>query len=406
MTRKTPGAVAALALIAAAVAALLGGSAAGSSEERGPGRIRPAGDHANWTTVYRSPAPIEGLTADRAGNLYVADRGSPCRVLRITRATGAAVVVGTITPPCSPSGLAFDDDGKLYVTGSGAQQDQIVMLAPDAGTPPVATVFGTGVPGANGVAFDRRGNLWTGDGTTGQGRVWRIPPDGGAGVEVFRVQPLANDVIPTGVGRDVRSLPPGTIAITPTSRTASNTAGSQPLVANGVAFTEDGTLLVADTARGALWSVELDRDGNVESPMGCDGTFPDDTLCLDDVAVQHPYLEGADGIALDRAGNVFAAANERNAIVVATRSGEVGEFYRSPAVGTPPLRNQGPLELPTSPFPVGRTLCVTQSDGNRRDNSPNSAGETGPGRPFVAKISCLDQPLQTPGLPLPVGARD
>jgi sugar lactone lactonase YvrE len=293
--------------------------------------------------------------------------------------------------------LTFGDDGRLYFAGLGAQSDQIGVLTPDAETKPTATVFATGVPGANGVAFDRRGNLWTGDGTTGRGRVWRIPPEGGVGVEVFRVQAMANDVS-GNVGRDVRSLPPGTI--NPANRQASNTAGSQPLVANGVAFTEDGTLLVADTARGAVWEVDLDRDGNVESPVNCDTTFTENTLCLDNVFVQHPYLEGADGIALDRAGTIFAAANERNAIVLADRQGRVREFFRSPPVAD--LRNEGPLEFPTSPFLVGRTLCVTQSDGNRRDNVPNSGGEVGPGHPAVARISCLDEPLRVPGMPLPV----
>ena len=38
--------------------------------------------------------------------------------------------------------------------------------------------FAASVPGTNGIAFDRSGNLWTGDGTTGQGRVWKITPEG------------------------------------------------------------------------------------------------------------------------------------------------------------------------------------------------------------------------------------
>jgi len=205
-----------------------------------------------------------------------------------------------------------------------------------------------------------------------------------------------------GVGRDVRTLPPGTVTITPTSRTAANTAGSQPLVANGLAFTDAGTLLVADTARGAIWKVELDSDGNLRSPVGCDTTFTADTLCLDNVFVAHPYLEGVDGIALDRSNNIWAAANERNAIAVVTRGGRVVEFFRNPPDQATRLRNQGPLELPASPFLSGRRLCITNSDGNRRDNAPNTGGEVAPGLAGVAKISCLDQPLTIPGLPLPV----
>jgi len=131
------------------------------------------------------------------------------------------------------------------------------------------------------------------------------------------------------------------------------------------------------------------------------------------VLVAHPYLEGTDGIALDRAGNIWNAANERNAIVVVTRQGrQVFEFFRNPVNTTTGLRNAAEtadgnkhiLELPTSPFLLGNRLCVAQSDGERRDNSPRAAGEINAGGPVGArgKISCLDQALEIPGLSLPV----
>ena len=199
------------------------------------------------------------------------------------------------------------------------------------------------------------------------------------------------------MGRDPRSAPPATVTITPNGRQAANTLGSQHIVANGLAFDRDGSLFVADTARGAIWRVDLDRRGNVRSPTGCDTTFTSNTLCLDNVFVQHPTLEGADGIALDRAGNVLAAVNERNAVVVATARNGVVELFRNPV--TPArLRNEGPLEFPTSPVIVGRRLCLAHSDGSRRDNFPNSGGEVGPGNPAgAAKLSCLDRSLPVKG---------
>jgi sugar lactone lactonase YvrE len=295
-------------------------------------------------------------------------------------------VVGTVSPPCSPSGLTFDSAGRLYITGVGAAGDQIAVLTPSAAAPPVATIFATGTPGANGLAFDRDGNLYASDGGTNQGRVFRVGPSGGVATELFRVPPTANSV---GVGRQNATLQPGAAP------------SPQNIVANGLAFTSDGALLVADTARGALWRVDLDRAGNVVSPVGCDTTFTADTLCFDDVFVQHPFLDGADGIALDRAGNVWVDANERNAIAVVDRQGRVSEVFRNP-VGAGSLRNQGPLEFATSPFLSDRTLCTTSSDGNRRDNSPNSAGEVGPGTGFAGKVSCAAERLQVPGMPLPV----
>jgi hypothetical protein len=229
----------------------------------------------------------------------------------------------------------------------------------------------------------------------------------------------------TNVGRDVRSLPPGEInaaraaVVQLTSPPCPNppgppcVLGSQPLVANGLAFTRDGDLYVADTARGAIWKIEFDRRGNLKSKTGCDTTFTANTLCLDNVFVAHPYLEGTDGIALDRAGNIWNSANERNAIVVVTKRGDVIEVFRNPVVAG--LRNSADpeptaeanrhiLEFPTSPVLIGRKFCTSQSDGDRRDNSPRAAGEINAGGAVGrrGKISCMDQELAIPGLRLPI----
>jgi hypothetical protein len=176
-------------------------------------------------------------------------------------------------------------------------------------------------------------------------------------------------------------------------------------VANGVAFNRAGDLYIADTARGAIWKAEFDRDGTLTSPTGCDTTFTPNTLCLDNVLVAHPYLEGADGIALDVAGNVWVDANERNAVVVVTKDGRVLEVFRNP-VNSVGLRNSADtthghnriLEFPTSPFLLGKKFCTANSDGDRRDNSPRAAGEINGGAGNArGKISCLDQELTIPG---------
>ncbi len=366
-------------------------------------------DPATFSTLILTPLAIEGLTNDNAGNLYTPGRtpgpGLPCPVWRVNIASPALVVVGNIPAPsatnqCSPSGLAFDRAGKLYVT----ETDKIYSFTPNQSAPPTATLFASGVPGTNGLAFDASGNLWTGDGTTGQGRVWKISP-AGVVTEMFRVQPMSNEVNLVagvgGIGRDVRSLPPGTITVTPTSRNAANTLGSQPLVANGLQFTKHGDLLIADTARGAIWRVEFDQ-GQPQARVGCDTTFTANTLCLDQVFVSHPILEGLDGFVLDQDDNIWADPNERNAVAFVSNKGEVTEVFRNPVDSASMLRNLGPLETPTSPALSNRILCTANSDGNRRDNFPNSAGEINPAGPNRGKISCMDQQVHTRGATLPV----
>jgi sugar lactone lactonase YvrE len=383
---------------------------------------------ATFSTFITTPRAIEGLTGDHAGNLYTGGTPIPslgdtfCPVWRINLSSPTLVLVGKLPTPCSPLGMALHETGDLFVAdGANAK---VWSLTPNDATPPTATAFATGVPGVNGVAFDREGNLWLSDGGTGQGRVWKIGGAGGvcepsfAGcAEAFRIQPMRNgitlggdiSVVPTsaeptqGVGRQARTFP----------HTAAG-GNPQDIVANGLAFNHSGDLFVADTARGALWKVDFDRHGNLQSPTNCDPTFPDNTLCLDNVFVAHPLLEGADGIALDQAGNIWVDANERNAVAVVTTEGRVFEVFRTP-VNTAGLRNAADtavgdahiLEFPTSPFLSGKTFCTASLDANRRDNFPRSAGEvdsgntTGTGKD-LGKISCMDQELHIRGLPLPI----
>jgi sugar lactone lactonase YvrE len=366
-----------------------------------------------FTTVVTTPRAIEGLTGDNQGNLYTGGSGAPpCPIWEINlRIPNPPLTpVGVVVPAagnCGFSGIAFNETGSLFVADGAA--GVIYTLKPDSKNPTAkpADIYASGVPGTNGLAFDRDGNLWTGDGTTGQGRVWKIiGPSANCSStprvnceEVFRIQPMRNGddlggkLASPGVGRQHNTVPLN---------------NAQNLVANGIAFNHDGDMFVIDTARGALWKIHFDRQGNLASAVGCDATFTANTLCLSNVFVAHPILEGGDGIALDVAGNVWVDANERNAVALVSKDGRVVEAFRNPVNGSG-LRNSADasvgddhiLEFPTSPFLTGKTFCTSNSDGNRRDNSPNTAGEIKPAGP-IGKISCMDQELTIPGLPLPV----
>jgi sugar lactone lactonase YvrE len=379
---------------------------------------------ATFTTLITTPRAIEGLTGDNDGNLYLGGSGTaPCPIWRVNLSSPSLTVVGNIpaalATTCTFRGIAFDAAGRLFVVDPTL--GRIYSFTPNAGTPPDATLFATGVPGTNGLAFDRDGNLWTGDGTTGLGRIWKIV---GAGAncgapgpvnctEVFRVQPMRNSTalggkVPgDGVGRQIRNFPPGTISIAGGTFPVTP-AGGQDLVANGLAFNSNGDLFIIDTARGALWKAEFDQKGRLTSPTGCDQTFTANTLCLSNIVVAHPILEGGDGIVLDRAENIWVAANERNAIVLIGKQGGVFEVFRNPVnasglrnAADPSVGNNHVLEFPTSPVLNGTVFCTANSDLDRRDNSPAAAGEIN-GTTVLGKISCMDQPALIPGFPLPV----
>ena len=207
------------------------------------------------------------------------------------------------------------------------------------------------------------------------------------------------------LGGAVPTLNPGVGRVNSSMQPNGSPANNpQNLVANGLAFNTNGDLFIADTARGAIWQVKFKPDGSLASNVGCDVTFNANTLCVNYVFRADPRLEGADGIALDNNGNIWVAGNERNAIAI-FGTGVSAEVFRNP-VNSAGLRNSAAdntriLEFPTSPFITGSRLCVSNSDGDRRDNSPAAAGQISPSGPFRGKISCMDQPLTSSGLPLP-----
>src|SRR6185436_17374616 len=124
---------------------------------------RPFPSAPTFTTLVTTPFSIEGLTGDAAGRLYTSGRnaaGLPCPVWRIDPDNPTLTVVGFLPAPatgtCSSAGHAFNTSGELFIA-SGAQ---VFRLTPNESNPPTAAVFVTGVPGTNGLAFDRAGNLW------------------------------------------------------------------------------------------------------------------------------------------------------------------------------------------------------------------------------------------------------
>jgi hypothetical protein len=370
------------------------------------------------TTLTTLAFDSEGLTVDPGRQiLYAAEApnaAGDCIVRSITL-SGVVSAVGAVPKPlggaCGPRGLEFRA-GRLYIADQGVGAEGWVFeMDPSTGQ---ATVFAEGVPGANGIAFDARGNLWITDSLRGFGRVYKRDALTGLVQEAFRVPPVANGTIyggqlitPTtsGIGRQIINLPVGT-------------QSEVRQVANGIAVVErqdaigpdlgkgwfrNAAVYVADTARGAIWAVRLDEFGNVlPGQTGCDPTLQTNTLCDDALVVAHPRLEGADGMVVDRDGSLLLTANARQALI-RFDGRTVTELFRNP-FNSQLLRssadtaegNRHILEYPSNPiivpsarWPYGQTVCVTSIDRGPRDNWPAAAGEIGgPGQP-KGKISCF-----------------
>jgi sugar lactone lactonase YvrE len=141
-------------------------------------------------SAARFNAP-EGIAADTAGNLYVAEpasatirkvtpQGAVTTLAGARGAVGYADGEGTAARFNQPSRLSTDAQGNVYLTDTG---NSVVRKITPAGS--VGTVAGNGTCGSvdghmtgaqfcnpKGIALDRRGNLWIAD--TGNHTVRRI----------------------------------------------------------------------------------------------------------------------------------------------------------------------------------------------------------------------------------------
>ncbi|WP_296946370.1 hypothetical protein [uncultured Massilia sp.] len=147
--------------------------------------------------LARFAAP-QGVAADDAGNLYVAEPAS-ATIRKVTPqgvvttlagsagAVGYADAAGAAARFNLPSRLETDADANVYVTDTG---NAVVRRITPAGL--VTTVAGNGTCGSRdgtgtdaqfcaprGIALDRRGNLWVAD--SGNHTVRRIAPSGAVG---------------------------------------------------------------------------------------------------------------------------------------------------------------------------------------------------------------------------------
>lgn len=241
-----------------------------------------------FATLPAGAVNPEGITADAKGNIYVTTfdpTGSTPGQVVVFSSSGKflrQVAVAGASPQLL--GLAFHPGtGELLVIDFGpvlgGAAGRVLRVDPFSGA---SSVFmtATGSAGLNGLAFDASGNVYVSD--SFQGIIWKTGPSGGAGT-AWVTSPLLT------------------------------TGGVPPFGANGLAFNRAGnTLFVANTGEDTVVQIPVSGGG-----PGTPSVFVNS-------------INGADGLLIDDADNIWVAANQANEIVVLDPSGraiaKLGDF--------------------------------------------------------------------------------
>jgi sugar lactone lactonase YvrE len=278
-----------------------------------------------------------GVAVDQAGNIYVADAGESNRIRKITPeglvstlAGGAAEGFkdgpGTAAAFNTPSALAIDDKGNLYVADTA--NNAIRKVTPEGA---VTTLAGDGAAGYRdgparsarfnapcGVAIDRQGNVYVAD--TYNDRIRQITPNGevktlaGGNAPGYRDGPATSAlfdtpcavlattgdellVADTGNNLVRRIKPDGQVTTLTINMPGVVGAGelSRPM---GLAQTHDGFIYVTENGRGRI--VQISPDGTARVIAGSLRGFGNG----DGASAR---FNSPAGIAIDRHGALYVA---------------------------------------------------------------------------------------------------
>jgi hypothetical protein len=317
-------------VIATADVSTIAGSA-GSYNESADGRGMNA----------RFSVPM-GIASDGAGNLYVAEAGANV-VRKIVIATAdVSTIAGAPMQPGSadgaggsarfygPSGIASDRAGNLYVTDTENDTIRKIVVATGAVTTlagvPTPGVFGTSTDGTGsearffnprGVVSDGANNLYVAD--TENHNIRRI------------VLPNAEVTTIAGEGRP----------------TIADGTGAAARFRNPAGITSDGAggVFVADAANSAIRKVVI-ATGAATTLAGAGWSGSSDGTGAG------ARFDNAEGVASDRAGNLYVADTGNNTIrkiavatgAVTTIAGAAGQFGSADGTGTA-ARFSGPTAI-------------------------------------------------------------
>lgn len=269
-----------------------------------------------------STSTIEGI-ATFNGRLFVADwkDGS---IYRVDPANPAPEKVGQL--PTKPGtmllGIAADSVGDLFfaVPDPGVVYRVAVgrLGARDFDPARDATVFATGVKGANGITFDRNGHLWVSGGDADA--LYHVGPKGGAAtVFAAHYSPIATDT----------------------------TMPVRIYTANGAAVDSKGNVYTVNTGTGEIDRFAVGKDYAASAPT---------------ILVKDARLLGADGVIVDGNDDLWVSCNFLSRLVRVTPAGEVTVVAaRAAADGSAPAMGNGTpdaLRFPAELKRVGNSVYL------------------------------------------------
>jgi uncharacterized protein (TIGR03437 family) len=361
----------------------------------------------------------EGLAADGAGNLYIADAGdqrvrkvTPDGVIHTIAGTGVRGFSGDGGPATSaqlnsPYGLACDAKGNLYIADLG--NARIRKVTPD-GT--INTIAGGGVPALSAprnLALDSIGNLYISD-FTGH-RVYRLGTDGtlvaavGTGVSGFSgdggAAAQAQLSFPAGLAFDLQ----GSLWIADSGNHTIRrvmqgqiSSAAKALTPTGLAFDSLGALYVADPAaarvtkmpvtgpptavlNAAAQDVVFSPDGNlyasvagtvlrvdaagaVTTRAGGGSLASGDSGSATQARLNHPS-----GVAMDSSGNLYIADRDNNRMRRVSPDGTITTVAGtgvSGNLGDGGLASQAQLNAPSSVSVDAAGSLYIADTGNQR----------------------------------------
>jgi sugar lactone lactonase YvrE len=236
----------------------------------------------------------EGLAIDKVGNMFVSI-APLAQLWRIPPRSTEPVPFGSVSG-FTPGegfgllGLAVDAPGNVFAAMSSQNPEANGVWRFDRRTGAETRLPGTDqIVLPNGLAFDKRGNLYVADSRLGA--IWRVPPHGAA--ELWLHHELLEGIGSLGIF----------------------------VGANGIAY-RHGSLFVANTEKFNLLEIKVRRDGSPGEPR---------------VVADFEPPAAPDGLALDAHGNVYVALISASTIVKV-----------SPDSGVEVVAAGDPLDWPSS----------------------------------------------------------